>query len=73
MKGSSIRVQATQSKRISCKGHRPLDMLAFTRYCPYEYCIVPGTQEGGREGRIHCAILFVGNIQGCEKKELFRL
>jgi len=44
----------------------------FTRYCHYRCCMVPGTQEGGRGGTIHCAILFVGKIQGSEIKKVFR-
>jgi len=31
--------------------------LAFTGYCHYQCCMVPGTQERGRGGSIHCAIL----------------
>jgi len=33
---------------------------------------MPGTQEGGRGGTVHCAILFVGKIQGGEIKQVFR-
>jgi len=45
--------------------------LAFTRYCHYQSCIVLGAHEKGR-GTMHCAILFVGNIQKGEIKEAFR-
>jgi len=34
--------------------------------------MVPGTQEEGRGGPYIGAILFVGSIQGCETKEVFR-
>jgi len=46
--------------------------LPFTQYCHYQCCMVPGTQEGGRGGTIHCAILFVGQIQGGEIKKMLR-
>jgi len=47
--------------------------LAFTRYCHYQSCIVPETQEWGRGGTIHCAIFFVGKTPGGDIKEAFRI
>jgi len=47
--------------------------LAFTRYCHYQYCMVPCIQEGDRGGTIHCAILFVRKIQGAKSRRRFGL
>jgi len=45
--------------------------LAYTRYCHYEWCMVPGTHEEDRGGTIHAAMLFVGKIQGGGSKRCF--
>ena len=48
------------SKRVATipEGHvaGPIPILAFARYCHYQYCTVYGIQKRGGGGFVYCAI-----------------
>ena len=49
-------VMNVNSPHGECKQPRACPMLAFTRYCDYQYCMVYGIKREGSVGVVYCAI-----------------